>query len=510
MSFQIPHPLPLLRRRAPLILACAVGAVGLFAAVHAAQPPKNPVAIKRDETPLARGQFEPASFSSVVKRVSPSVVEVAMEIRSHDVAPGGRERDFPGMNDPFFRQFFGNRLPEIREAPQSGRGSGVIISADGFIATNNHVVDHADRLTVTLSDGREFTAHVVGRDPQTDIAVIKVEAKDLPSITFAASAKVEVGDRVLAIGNPFGIGESVTAGIVSAKGRRANLGIAYEDFIQTDAAINPGNSGGALVDLDGRLVGINTAILSRSGGFQGVGLAVPSDLVSYVVDSLVRHGKIVRGYLGVGVQDLTPALADSFGLSSHSGALVTDVQPNTAASKAGLKSGDVITGLDGKPVTDANQLSLAISETAPGTRLALDVLRNGRTEHVTATTSVKPRIEGDRQEGSSVSAGDDQDVLKGVAVDDLDEAARREMNFPARLQGAVITNVDPDSAAARAGIQAGDVILEINRHPVSSAKDAVDLSANATSRKTLVKLWSHGNTVYVIVDESSDSDKGSS
>ena len=208
--------------------------------------------------------------------------------------------------DPNLRQFFGNRLPMAPEAPESGLGSGVIISADGYIVTNNHVVDGAKQVTVTLSDGRELTARVVGRDPQTDVAVIKVSAKDLPAITFASSHKVEVGDRVLAIGNPFGIGETVTTGIVSATSRRAGLGLAYEDFIQTDAAINPGNSGGALVDVEGRLVGINTAILSHSGGFQGVGLAVPADLVGSVVDNLVAHGKVVRSYIGVGIQDPDP------------------------------------------------------------------------------------------------------------------------------------------------------------------------------------------------------------
>src|SRR5437868_6493992 len=226
-------------------------------------------------------------------------------------------------------------MPQMEQPPQSGLGSGVIISADGYIATNNHVVQGADEVVVSLDDRRELKAKVVGRDPQTDIAVIKVDAQDLPAITFADSSKIEVGDRVLAIGNPFGIGETVTTGIVSAKGR--SIGIladveGYEDFIQTDAAINPGNSGGALVDVDGRLVGINTAILSRSGGFQGVGTAVPANLVSQVTESLVKTGKVVRGYLGVGVQNITPSLADSLSLKSRQGALVSEVVPNAPAA----------------------------------------------------------------------------------------------------------------------------------------------------------------------------------
>ena len=292
-------------RRAAICAACALAAAGLFAAVDSAQPSAHALALKRDEQAVNRGPLESSSFSGVVKRVAPSIVKITVQINAKHVSMNGADASpFPGMNDPFFRQFFGNRLPVAPDTPETGLGSGVIVSPDGYIVTNNHVVDGAKQVTVTLADGRELQARVVGRDPQTDIAVVKVSAGDLPAITFTSSRKVEVGDRVLAIGNPFGIGETVTTGIVSATGRRAGLGLAYEDFIQTDAAINPGNSGGALVDVEGRLVGINTAILSRSGGFQGVGLAVPADLVGNVVDNLVAHGKVVRGYLGVGIQDL--------------------------------------------------------------------------------------------------------------------------------------------------------------------------------------------------------------
>jgi len=402
------------------------------------------------------------------------------------------------LNDPAFRRFFGGRLPALPDAPESGLGSGVIISSDGYIVTNNHVVDGAKIVTVTLSDGRELSARVVGRDPQTDVAVIKVSARDLPAITFAPSRDVEVGDRVLAIGNPFGIGETVTTGIVSATGRRAGIGLKYEDFIQTDAAINPGNSGGALVDVEGRLVGINTAILSHSGGFQGVGLAVPSDLVGNVAQTLVTSGKVVRGFIGIGVEDLTPGLADAFGLTAHSGAIITDVQPETPGAKAGLRSGDVITAIDGRPVESSSRLSLAVGEAPAGTAMTLDVLRDGKPRQVSVTTVVRP---GDRRDGDEAVPADDTGVLNGVAVGDIDGNARRELEFPERLSGAVITAVDPGSAAARAGLREGDVILEINRQPVTSAKSAVDLSSGASNRKTLVKLWSHGSTVYVVVDE---------
>ena len=490
---------------AALVGAFAFAAAGLIAAVETTTAPKSLIDLKRDPSAVNRGMLETASYSSVVKRVAPSIVKVTVLIKptraSLEQGDGGNLP--PGLDDPALRQFFGNHFRQVQpqqEAPEGGLGSGVIISSDGYIVTNNHVVDGAKTVTVTLSDGREYSARVVGRDPQTDVAVIKVNAKDLPAITFAKSRDVEVGDRVLAIGNPFGIGETVTTWIVSATSRRAGLGLKYEDFIQTDAAINPGNSGGALVDVEGRLVGMNTAILSRSGGFQGVGLAVPSDLVGNVAQTLVANGKVVRGFIGIGIQDLTPGLADSFGLKTQGGALVSDVQPDSPGAKAGIRSGDVVTALDGKPVTSASHLSLAVGETPPGTKLTLDVLRSGGTERIPVTTATKPSS--GRDGGDEIAAGSDEGVLNGVAVGDIDANARRELDLPDRLTGAVITGVDPGSASARAGLREGDVILEINRQPATSAKSAVDLSAGATSKKTLVKLWSHGSTIYVVVDES--------
>ena len=485
--------------------AGALALAGLLAAVHAATGNNAALTLKRDAQPVARGQLERASFSDVVKRVSPSVVKITTQIKAHRVRLNGEGPG--GFDDPFFRQFFGGRMPEMQTPPQSGLGSGVIISPDGYIATNNHVVDGADQLTVTLEDGRELTARVVGRDPLTDIAVVKVDAKDLPAVTFADTSKIEVGDRVLAIGNPFGIGETVTSGIVSGTGRRVGILSdvkGYENFIQTDAAINPGNSGGALVDIDGRLIGINTAILSRNGGFQGVGLAVPANLVSQVAQSLVQSGKVVRGYLGVSVQDISPALAESFNLKSRDGALVAQVEPNSPAARAGLKEGDVIAGVNGQSVADANQLTLAVGAIPPGTKIELTLRRDGKTEQIAATTGERP---GSAPHAVETAAGDDVGVLNGVAVDDLTPEARRSMGLPPRLQGALITDVAPDSAAARAGLSSGDVILEINRQRVANAQEAVDLSAKAESKKTLVKLWSRGSTIFVVVDETNSPDK---
>ena len=378
-----------------------------------------------------------------------------------------------------------------------GLGSGIIVSAEGYILTNNHVVDSADSVKVTLGDGRELTAKVIGTDKKTDIAVIKVDARDLPVVTFANSDDVLVGDLVLAIGNPFGIGETVTSGIVSATGRSGATGLDYEDFIQTDAAINPGNSGGALVDMRGRLIGLNTAILSRSGGFQGIGFAIPANLARHVMDSLVTTGKVVRGFLGVTIQDVTPNLAEQFHLQSSKGAIISDVTPDSPAAKAGLKSDDVILDYGGKPMKDSRKLKFAVAATDPGSEVKLRLLRDGKEETVTVKVGQLP---GERQHVSA-SSGGDNDVLDGVEVSDLDAGARNEFEVPARVRGALVTNVDPASAAAEAGLAPGDVIQEINNQPVRTADDAVRLMEHAESSKTLLKLWSHGGTHYLVVDE---------
>ncbi len=499
----------LLFRRRAYYAAGALALAGIFAGVQAAQS-KPDVAIKRDVQPVNRGNLEAASFSQVVKRVAPSVVKITTETKAKKMSRG----DMQGMDNPMLREFFGGRMPEMPESrPQSGLGSGVIISADGYIATNNHVVEGADTVTVALTDGREFTAKVVGRDPQTDLAVIKVDARDLPAVTFADTSKIEVGDRVLAIGNPFGIGETVTSGIVSAKGRRVGILAdvqGYEDFIQTDAAINPGNSGGALVDVDGRLVGINTAILSRNGGFQGVGLAVPANLVGQVTEGLVKNGKVVRGYLGLGIQSVTPALAESFNLKDNKGAIVAEVVNSGPADKAGVKEGDVVTAVNGQPVADANNLTMAVSSIAPGSKVTLDILRDGKKQQLTAKTGERPNSRSNRtKDAFSSNDQDDEGVLNGVAVNDLDADTRTQLNLPARLKGAVITSVAPESAAAKAGLREGDVILELNKQPVASAEQAVELSAKAEGKKTLLRLWSRGTTIFVVVDESGTSKSNS-
>ena len=455
-----------------------------------------------NEHPIARDGKFTSSFAPIVRKVAPSVVKVVTTTKAKQAS----FQDFPGFDNPWFRHFFGEdldrsgRRPRMEVPPQHGVGSGVIVTKDGYILTNNHVVDNADEVKVTLQDGREFTAKVIGKDPKTDVAVVKVEAKDLPAIEIADSDRIEVGDIVLAVGNPFGIGQTVTMGMVSATGR-ATLGLDYEDFIQTDAAINPGNSGGALVDTEGRLIGINTAILSRSGGNQGIGFSIPTNLARDVMDNLVRYGKVTRGYLGVMIQDVTPALAKEFNLKNQRGALIGDVVPKGPAEKAGFKSGDVVLEFNGKPVSDSRHLKLEVARAKPGQNVPVKVLRDGEAKTMRVTVNELPGSE-QLAKADSKSGSDDTEALKGVAVTDLSREARRQFDIPETVKGALVSDVEADSAAREAGLKPGDVILEINRKPVRSAEDAVKLTENPKDKSTLLRVWSNGGTRYVVVDES--------
>lgn len=454
-----------------------------------------------DETPLPREVGGHESFAPVVKKVAPAVVKVFTTTKLHNTAFNGA----PDGMDDLLRRFFGDsfqgQTPQRGfSAPrQQGIGSGVIATRDGYILTNNHVVDGADEVKVALQDGREFTAKVIGRDPKTDVAVIKIDAKDLPAIRMADSDKVEVGDVVLAIGNPFGIGQTVTTGIVSATGRGGAVGLDYEDFIQTDAAINPGNSGGALVDAEGRLIGINTAILSRSGGNQGIGFAIPVSIARDVMDSLVKDGHVTRGYLGVMIQDVNPALAKEFKLKDTHGALVSDVTPKSPAEKAGLKDGDLIREFNGKPVTDSRHLKLEVARVHPGEPVPVKILRDGQSKTLEVTVKELPGSE--QLAKNDADSKSDDGTLNGVTVADLDSGARQHFNLPGSVKGVVVTEVDPGSVSAEAGLRPGDVIQEINRKPVKTAEEAVQMTEKATDKTTLLHIWRDGGSRYLVVDE---------
>ena len=452
-------------------------------------PPLN---LKVDETPVNRTQDLQSSYAPIVEKVAPSVVKIF-------VSSSVPQRQLLSGQDPeLFRRFFGDTPQSSGTTLEHGLGSGVIVSADGYILTNNHVVKNAKEIEVTLTDGRTFSAKVVGTDPETDVALIKVQANNLPAVTLGDSNKVEVGDVVLAIGNPFGVGQTVTSGIISAKDRVTSSGM-DQDFIQTDAAINPGNSGGALVDTEGRLVGINSEILTRSGGNQGIGFAIPSDLCRWVMDSLIKDGHVNRGFFGVEIQNLTPGLAQAFKVNNMQGALIAAVTPNGPAAAAGLQNGDVIVEFNGQPVQDASQLKLRVAEAGPGTTVPVVVMRNGEKKTVNVTLRNEPNKEIASANQQNNENGAPKDALQGVSVSNLNPDVRSQLNIPGDVQGALITQVNPLSASYEAGLRTGDVILDINQHAVKDAQDAVNDTTKAVGSETLVKVWSQNGVHYVAV-----------
>ncbi len=426
------------------------GSALAFTQKNKAESDTPPVNVAVDERPVARDATGRTSFAPIVKKVGPGVVKVFVTTKAHNTSLNGVPPEMDDFMRRFFGDQFGGRVPRRNFGipRQEGIGSGVIVTQDGYILTNNHVVDGADEVKVALQDGREFTAKVIGRDPKTDVAVIKISANNLPAVPMADSDKVEVGDIVLAVGNPFGIGQTVTTGIVSATGRGGAVGLDYEDFIQTDAAINPGNSGGALVDVEGRLIGINTAILSRSGGNQGIGFAIPANMARDVMSGLVKEGHVTRGYLGVRLQEVTPPLARQFKLQDARGAIVGDVLPNSPAEKAGIQSGDVILEFNGKKVTDPRHLKLEAARVQPGETVPVRILRDGQTRKLEVKVKEMPGSE--TLAKNDKPASPDNGTLNGVTVSDLNREARQELNAPENLKGAVITEVQPDSPAAAA------------------------------------------------------------
>jgi serine protease Do len=488
-------------RRSAVIFALAVvflvgGALGLMAWALAGYSSFGheklvPVFVSHGVGAAANENENAMGFAPVLKPVLPAVVSIA----SSRIVKVPQNQFF---NDPFFQQFFGRQFQGApRQEREQGLGSGVIISADGYILTNNHVIDKATEIKVILSDKREFPGKVIGADPKTDIAVVKIKATGLPTVTLGDSSKLQVGDYAFAIGNPFGVGETATMGIISATGRNGLDIEDYEDFIQTDAAINPGNSGGALLNARGEVIGINTAILSGgSGGNQGIGFAIPINMAKYVMDQILKYGKVVRGYIGVGIQEVTPELAKQFNVPAEKGALVREVEPNSAGAKAGLQTGDVITEMNGQPVAGPNDLSLRVGMMTPGTSVHLKVVRNGETRDVTLTLGEAPSGKGAAKnaEGSAENS-----PMKGVQVDELTGDIRQQLGLGPDVKGVVVTDVPGGSPASDAGLQRGDVIEQVNRHPVNSVAE-YDRWVHEAGAQALVLLVNHnGNTVFLVV-----------
>ena len=425
-------------------------------------------------------------FEKIAARVSPAVVSITT-VRV--VESGG------GLGP--LERFFGQQLPEgfgfnapERQFRRRGLGSGVIVSADGYILTNSHVVAEAEKLTVTLQDERQFEAEVVGTDPPTDLAVLKIENEDLPTAALGDSEQLATGAFVIAIGSPFGLAHTVTIGNVSAKGR-ANVGIAeYEDFIQTDAAINPGNSGGPLVNMQGQVVGINTAIFSRTGGSLGIGFAVPSTMAEYVMQAIREKGHVTRGWLGVSIQDVTPQLAEALGIEREHGALVADVLPDTPAAEAGIKRGDIIYKLNGDKVEDTRDLRREVAAVAPGTKVTVTVARDGEEKQLDVSVGERPSRE---------QAQPEVQKKLGISVRKLTDTLRRRLNIEAE-EGVVVEAVAPNSQAYSKGIRPGMVIREVNREPVNSVKEFRQAVQRSMEKgKVLFLVSAQGRTSYVVI-----------
>lgn len=436
------------------------------------------------------------SYAATVDRAAPAVITVRSEKRVR--AP----RQFPFGDEPFFRDFFGGRSPR-QNAPRMrrGLGSGVIVSQDGYCLTNHHVIDGAEEIRVETADGRAFDAKLVGSDPASDLAVLKIDAKKLPVLTLGNSDQVRIGDVVLALGNPLGVGQTVTMGIISAKGRSTGLGDgSYEDFLQTDAPINQGNSGGPLVNTAAELIGINSQILSTSGGSIGIGFAIPSNMARNVMDQLIKTGHVRRAQLGIGVQQVTPEIAKSLGIEPR-GVLINSVAPRSAADKAGLRRGDVILALDGQPVSDTNAFRNKIAALAPGSEATLTIRREGREQQVRAKLGelAAPKDESEESENGAEPPERTGGQL-GISVEPLTPEIARQLEVPAGTKGLAVAEVMPGGPASEAGIEAGDVIVEANGRPINSPEELKAALSSAGSKPVLLLIRRGDTTVYVPVE----------
>jgi serine protease Do len=446
-------------------------------------------------TPRVPGQIAESSkaFSEIASSISPSVVNISTtKVMKRELAPF--------LDDPFsefFSPFRDFKMP--KKWKEQSLGSGVIVSSDGYIITNNHVIEQADEIRVTLFDKRSFKAKVIGADSKTDVAIVKVDADNLYTVQWGDSDKLQVGEFVLAIGNPYGLSHTVTMGIISAVGR-ANVGIAdYEDFIQTDAAINPGNSGGPLVNTRGELIGINTAIFSKSGGYQGIGFAVPSNMARLVMDQLIQKGKVTRGWLGVTIQEITPELSQKFGLKTAKGALIGDVAKGSPAEKAGIKRGDIILEFNGKKVSDVGNLRNMVAQSKVGMQIPVTIMRSGKEYALNVTTSELPKDVSETAPGK----GPEDTALEGLAglnVIELTREISRQLGLPRDEKGVVVVRVDPGSSVEDAGLRKGDVIQEIDRKKIAGLDDYTRIVAAIHSGDTVLMFINRdGKKFYVTV-----------
>lgn len=466
-----------------------------------------PAAAPLDENSVAALLTLDRAMETLAARVTPAVVNVTVTSKPRAQQAGDESSEDmqqffgpfggnPFGGTPFGRQF--NMPMNPRQRVEHGLGSGVIISPDGYIVTNNHVVEGATDIRVTMSNREVLSAKLIGTDPLTDLAVIKVDGTNLPSVPWGDSAKVHPGQTVLAFGNPYGFRFTVTRGIISALNRPnpdASDRHKPGEFIQTDAAINPGNSGGALVDARGELIGINTFLISSNGSFSGMGFAIPTQIVQPTVDTLIRDGKVSHGVIGIGISDVTPENAKFFQMSTASGAIVTQVEPNSAGAKAGMRTGDVISKLDGRPVTDAGELQMQVGQKHPGDTIHLEVTRDGKTMSIPVT------LEAMGENSSRATAGAEHGKGRwGLSLDDLNPATRDQLQLPSDVHGAVVEDVQPGSPADNAGLQRGDVIIEVNRHSQQSAADVAQALSNVPKgQEALVLVWSNGGNTFRVL-----------
>jgi len=469
--------------------------VMILAAVLVSGLPSSGIASAKDGTVSRESSQLLGSLSDALAEVAEAARPAVVNISTTSTVTM-EESPFGDMfNDPFFRRFFGDQFDhpgQKRKYKSSALGSGVIVAENGYILTNNHVIKGADEIKIILYDKREFMGKVVGTDPRTDLAVVKINAKDLPLLKFGDSNKLKTGDIVLAIGNPFGLNQTITMGIVSAVGR-SNIGLSdFEDFIQTDAAINPGNSGGALVNSNAELIGINTAIFSTSGGYMGIGFAIPSEMVKTVMNSIIKHGKVIRGWMGVSIQNLTPELAKSLGIKETEGALISGVEKDSPADKAGLKRGDLVVALNGKKVIDATGLRNMVAAMAPGTKIDVKIVREGKDQTV-------PMTLGEYKERKVVKKTEYSNVLRGITVQELTPTLRDKLNLPDNLNGVVITDISPDSPS-QGLLQVNDLIQEVNREAIQSAEE-YDQAVSKLGEKDIVLLliYRDGGSVYLTI-----------